>query len=344
LVRVVQALFALVALAVIGGALWWRWAISPVDRASKTPQRITIPVGATPRTVGRQLIHAGLIRSPRVFVYLSHAEAIRPGVYDIAASESPGQIAKRLARGDFVTVRVTFPEGFTLKQIAHRLARVGEIKDENEFLTLITTQGQTFKASVQLPAYLEGYLFPDTYRFPLGATDREIVQQMVTTFDRRVAVPLAGDVMASGRSLGDLVNVASMIEREAETEGDRPLIAGVIYNRIARHMHLELDATVQYAQGFHKTRMLFSDLKIDSPYNTYKVAGLPPTPICNPGLPSIVAALHPTKSDYLFYVGTPDRSHVFARTFAEHQHNIAVERKAFRDQKAATASPKSLQP
>jgi len=335
--RAIRALFVIALLLVIAGALWWRWAISPVDSAARTPQRITVGVGATPRTIARQLIHAGLIRSPRVFTYLSHGEPIKPGVYDIAASESPGQILKRLTHGDFVTLRITFPEGFTLKQIAHRLARVGAIKDEEAFLTLVTTQGTTFKASFPLPAYLEGYLFPDTYRFPVGATDREIVQVMITTFDKRVALPLADDVKASKRSLADIVNVAAMVEREAETDGDRAPIAGVIYNHLAKNMHLEIDATVQYAQGVHKTRLMFHDLTINSPYNTYKIAGLPPTPICNPGLPSIQAALHPATLDYLFYVATPDRSHVFARTFAEHEHNIAIEKRAFAAKKAAAA-------
>jgi UPF0755 protein len=114
-----------------------------------------------------------------------------------------------------------------------------------------------------------------------------------------------------------------MIEREAEVEPDRAMIAGVIYNRLSRHMRLEIDATVQYARGQHKERLLFKDLEIDSPYNTYKVTGLPPGPICCPGLPSLEAAIHPETHDYLFYVARLDGSHVFSRTFAEHRRNIA---------------------
>lgn len=335
--RLFRALFTLFLIAVVGIGIfsfWLRWAERPADPEARERRRITVSSGSSAASVGRELERVGLIRSARVFSFLSHGLPIRPGVYDVSAAETPGRILRHLVHGDFATVRVVIPEGFTVAQIAHRLLRLGAINDENAFLALVTTQGSTLHASVSLPENLEGYLFPDTYRLPVGASDREIAQEMVGTFDRRVTRPKAAEIRASGRSLADIVNVASMVEREAETDGDRAPIAGVIYNRIARHMHLEIDATVQYAQGFHKTRLLYRDLTIDSPYNTYRVAGLPPTAICNPGLPSIEAAIRPARSDYLFYVAKPGGAHVFARTFAEHEHNVAVERKAFRLERA----------
>ena len=269
---------------------------------------------------------AGVIRSAAAWGYLARHSTIHPGVYDLSPTERPAVILRHLVRGEVAHIRVTFPEGFTVRQIAHRLARVKAIADEDAFYRLATTQGTTFQASFPLPAHLEGYLYPDTYRFPVGATDAEIIQQMVSTFDRVIAAPHEAEARVSGRSLADTVNIAAMVEREAETDADRAPIAGVIVNRLARRMRLEIDATVQYAQGVHKTRLFFRDLKIQSPYNTYLVPGLPIGPICNPGRASIIAALHPTPSDYLFYVARPDGSHIFARTFAEHQHNIALVR------------------
>jgi UPF0755 protein len=147
---------------------------------------------------------------------------------------------------------------------------------------------------------------------------------MLSLFDRLVARGKASEIKRSKRSLAQIVTVASLIEREAETDEDRPRIAGVIYNRLARNQRLEIDATVQYARKQHKSRLLFRDLDVDSPYNTYRHSGLPPGAIACPGLPSIEAALAPEKSTYLYYVAGPDgKSHLFARTFAEHTANIA---------------------
>ena len=144
-------------------------------------------------------------------------------------------------------------------------------------------------------------MFPDTYRFPVGADNEAVAQRMVENFDQRFAQTFETQITQSGRSVADLANVGAMVEKEAETDGDRAPIAGVIYNRLKKNMRLQIDATVQYAQGFHKTRLMYSDLTVNSAYNTYKNAGLPPGPICNPGLPSLRAALEPAHSDYLFY-------------------------------------------
>jgi UPF0755 protein len=133
---------------------------------------------------------------------------------------------------------------------------------------------------------------------------------------------MADDLRRSKRSLADIVTIASLIEREARIGKDRPLISGVIHNRLRKGMRLQVDATVLYALGEHKGRVTYEDLKVDSPFNTYRHKGLPPHPICNPGEASIRAALRPAKTEYLFYVARPDGSHVFTRTYAEHQQAI----------------------
>jgi UPF0755 protein len=324
---IVAVVFALL---LVGGAvgvnLYIRWAKRPVATTGK-PTRITVPEGATVESVAQKLEAARLIRDARVFTMSAEGVSIRPGIYDIAPTESVAKILSRLGKGDVVTVRVTFPEGFTVRQIAKRLAK-NELCDEETFYKLVTERGNSLKASFPLPANLEGYLFPDTYRFPLGDTETGIAQRMLGGFDSVFADRYSDDIKRSGRSVSDLVIVASMIEREAQTAGDRPLIAGVIYNRIKRGMRLQIDATVQYARGAHKERLLYKDLEVESPYNTYRVAGLPPGPICCPGADALKAALYPAEHDYLFYVAKSDGSHVFGRTLADHNRNIASVRRA----------------
>lgn len=331
---VVAFLLIVLVLGAAGGWYGWqRWAAKAVG--GKRTLRITVAQGATPAAVGQELEQKGLVRSAFFFGRLGKGRTILPGPYDISSDETPLHILRRLHSGDVATLRVTFPEGFTLRQIARRLQKEGAITDENGFLSLVTEHGTTLKATFPPPANLEGYLFPDTYRFPIGATNEQIAQQMLSNFDRLVARGKADELAASGHTLAEVVNVAAMVEREAETEGDRPLIAGVIYNRLQRGMRLEIDATVQYANilagGEHKSRLLYRDLKVDSPYNTYRIAGLPAGPICNPGMPSLEAALRPAHHDFLFYVARPDGSHIFGRTAAEHQQNIATARRMARD-------------
>ncbi len=327
LVFVILLLLVLPAGAGLAFLSWLSWAKKPVQTGKATPARFRVAPGASRQSVAADLETAHLIRSARVFQFLGKNEAIQPGVYDLSASDPPNTILRHLINGDVATVRVTFPEAFTLDQVAKRLVKNGIIKDEAAFVTLVTMQGNTFRASFPLPANLEGFLYPDTYRFPIGTDDKAVAQQMVDEFDRLFVEKNADAIKASKKTVPELANVAAMVEKEAETDGDRAPIAGVIYNRLRQNMRLQIDATVQYARGAHTNRVLYKDLEIVSPYNTYKNAGLPPGPICNPGLPSLEAALTPAKSEYLFYVGRPDGSHIFAKTFAEHQANIARVRK-----------------
>ena len=312
---------ALAGVATIGGigtALGLTLAGLPLSRSAKTV-RIEIQPGVGAPEIAKQLEDAGVIRSAWWFTRLASKETLKPGVYDLSPSESPAAIVRKLARGEFAGVKVTFPEGFTLRKMAARLVEKKVLAGEDEFLSLAQTRGKTFKASFPLPASLEGYLFPDTYRIPLGSDARAVIQRLLANFDRKVGPKLK----AAKKPVGEAIIKASLIEREAEVEEDRAKIAGVIENRLAKGMRLQIDATVQYALPAHKSRLLFADLKYPSPYNTYLNKGLPPGAICCPGLPSIQAALNPEKSNYLFYVAGPDgKKHLFAATFAEHQKNI----------------------
>ncbi len=336
-----QAIIALVALALalLGAATgmafrWWRWAGQPAAAsagAAKKIVRIKVAQGATPDAVGQDLASQGVIRSARAWTLrarraIPQGAAIKPGVYDVSPSESPARILDRLVRGDVAKNKITFPEGFTLAQIARRLSERAGV-NEAKFLEIAMQRGNTLGASFRPPAKLEGYLFPDTYTFPADADEKAIAQQMLGNFDKLVARGKAAEINKKKLSLHQIVTLASLIEREAQVPQDRARIAGVIYNRLQRGMRLQIDATVQYARGQHKNRLLFADLKVESPYNTYKNAGLPPGPICSPGMASLEAALAPEKHPYLYYVARADGSHLFGRTMAEHQKNIAAARR-----------------
>lgn len=326
------------------GWLWWDWAKNPkAVRGNAATVRVTVPPGSSVMSVGRELETKGLIRSARAFAFLGRKTSIKPGVYDLLPSEAPRAILRRLHQGDIATNQVTFPEGFTIRQIARRLQDRGLIPEAAAFEEFATKRGNTLEATFSLPTNLEGYLFPDTYRMPVGATGEQIAQRMLDTFSRLISEKRADELRASGRTLPEIVTVGSLIEREAEVAQDRPKIAGVIYNRLKRGMKLQIDATVQYARiqngGQHASRLLFRDLDEKSPYNTYQVAGLPVGPICNPGLASLEAALKPEQHDYLFYVASADGSHLFAKTFDEHQANIARVRRAQRTAAATTRNP-----
>ncbi|HVK05114.1 MAG TPA: endolytic transglycosylase MltG [Armatimonadaceae bacterium] len=330
--RIAGVLFFLVfaagGVAALLASSWWKQsqqAVGPGD-----PARVNVPKGAAIGTIAEDLEKRKLIRSAKAFTYIARGRSVQPGTYEVKPSETPSQILDRLAKGDILTVKVTIPEGYTLAQIARRLEENG-LGDADAFLYLVQKEGAKLKASFPPPANLEGYLFPDTYRFPVGSDAETVAQRMLTQFDEQVAKKRADLLKKSGRTLREIVIIASMVEREARVAKDRAPIAGVIYNRLAQNMPLQIDATVLYAyllQGEgHKERLLYRDLAINSPYNTYRVRGLPAGPICNPGIASLDAALTPDRSQpYLYYVARPDGSHIFGMTLAEHNRNIALVR------------------
>jgi UPF0755 protein len=304
--------------------------LGPVSGNPKAPMvLVTIPPGKSARQIGEILARKHLIRSPLSFVFASRLDGLsgkmHAGRYVLSPAMPPRQIAALMALGETAQNVVTIPEGFTVRQIARRLASAGLV-DEAQFLTLALTQGKTFSVHGWSPpnANLEGYLFPDTYTIPKGATAREIIQQMLANFDLRVVVPDGAEAAHAPGGLPGTITLASLVEREAEVDSDRPLVAAVYRNRLKAGMRLQCDATVQYALPTHKTRLFFADLRVESPYNTYRHKGLPPTPIACPGLPSIEAALHPAPVGYLYYVAGPDgRHHIFSTTLAQQDQAIA---------------------
>ncbi len=304
--------------------------LAPLSPSDRKPIPVEVPEGATVSAVASMLAERGVVRSPfsiRLAARFDPAAAthLRPGMYLIAPSESPGEILKKIAGGRMFVQRVLIPEGFTLRQIVDRL-RADHLGDPDETLRIAETQGRTFHFPDGFTPpndSLEGYLFPETYIFKPDITSQQIVQLMVWQFDQKVV-----RTHPAVKDWSRPIIAASLVEREAKLDIDRPLIAGVLENRLRRDMPLQVDATVEYALPEHKQRLLYSDLRTPSPYNTYLHRGLPPGPICSPGLPSIEAALHPARVDFLYYVAAPDGSHRFSRTLAEQDRNITAVRNA----------------
>lgn len=330
------------ALVVVLCAVFIHGQLSPVgSTASKKAVDVTVAAGDSTRTIVDKLAQAGAIRNATLFYYYvratGHGPDFRAGTYTISLDSTRSEIVSILTGkqvGFFKRMKFTIPEGFTVKQIASRLAAKGYVNQE-EFLALMQQPG-TFDSQAlnALPtdskqiARLEGYLFPDTYVLPIDSTEKEIVQTMVSELDTKLGELPNGwkQEMAKRKlTLHEVLTVASLIEREVVVEEERPIVASVIYNRLAIGQPLQIDATVQYLLPEQKARLLYSDLKIDSPYNTYKVKGLPPGPIANPSLASIKAALYPASTKYFYYVTKKDgtSAHLFAATYAEHLTNIA---------------------
>jgi UPF0755 protein len=305
--------------------------VSPVAPGDHSKVRLTIQSGAGSRVIARALADKGLVRNAEVAVVeialSGKGSELKAGAYALSRSMSLDEMIDRMASGKTDTVAIVIPEGFTTEQIAERLASK-KLVDQIDFVKAAATEGQgfVFDDGFAPPRNLEGYLFPLTYNFVRGSTPHEIVQQMLDEFDKHV-VSRHPDM----HNWHDAIIVASLVEREAKIDSDRPLIASVYYNRLKAGMALQCDATVQYALPAHKSRLMYSDLRIDSPYNTYLRKGLPPGPICNPGLLSIEAAINPANTDYLFYVAGPTGAHIFSRTLAQQDRAIAAVRTSSRE-------------
>jgi UPF0755 protein len=326
-------LLLLLALATAAAA-WIGWALAwPYQGYAETERLVDVEPGTGASKALYQLAREGVIADPRIarawYVLVLHQPRIQAGQYRFAGPITGRQALDKLVRGDVVSRGVTLVEGMTLEEVAAKLAEDGAGR-RDAFLDLMRTP----EAIADLdPAAtdLEGYLFPETYKFRVGTPEREIVATLVRTFrqklERDVRPLFAGAAAPGVRNVRDLVTLASIVEKEAKIETDRPLIAAVYANRLARHMSLAADPTIIFALkrlGRWDGGLHHDDLQLDSPYNTYRNPGLPPGPICSPGLASLRAAAHPAAVPYLYFVSRNDGSHVFATTLADHNRNVEI--------------------
>ena len=306
-----------------------------------TPVEFTVEPGDDPGTIARRLKEQGLIADERIFRFLASSTglgtAIQTGQYELSRDLTSRAILEKLARGDVRLRTFTIPEGWQLLQVLEGLEKqgVGSRAALEAALAQLTASPTTGSLAAARPAgqSLEGYLFPDTYRLSREATAAEALQVMVRQLDEAFSPELRAAAAARGLTAHQALTLASIVEREAVKPEEQPIIAAVFLNRLRLGMPLQADPTVQFAlaqdparrarDGYWKKDLTVQDLAIDSPYNTYRVGGLPPGPICNPGLGALRAVAFPADVDYLYFVARPDGSHAFARTLAEHNANVA---------------------
>lgn len=287
-----------------------------------TEQTFTVTYGETTRIIALNLHKNNLIRSRSFFVYSSRLfwrRYVRAGRYQIFSDMSSIDILMKLTRGDVLSRKITIPEGFNQFQIADRL-EANEICAAGEFLGYASDMGYLKTLGIDSPS-AEGYLFPDTYVFPESSDPRNIIAAM---HRKMKAVLGKRPAYGPGMSAHEILTLASLVEKEARVYDEREFISSVFHNRLRRKMRLDCDPTVRYAVKKFTGPITVSDLKSDSPYNTYRRTGLPPAPICSPGRESILAAMYPKKTDYLYFVSKNDGSHKFSRTLREHNEAVML--------------------
>ena len=285
-----------------------------------TPTRVIIPRGANFGQATDSLAKAKLVGWPKVFRMYGRLTGgdrnIKPGTYLLKPGTPWSDIVSALNGGHGLVNTITIPEGWDLSQITPQLARTLKVPADSVRAAMRDT---ALLARLDIPnPTLEGYVFPDTYAFPLGTTARQAVREMVFAFERRWKPDWDSSLADLKINRNDLVTMASIVEREARVPEERPVIAAVYYNRLRRGMLLQADPTIQYALGHHVGRVLYKDLEVASPYNTYIHKGLPPGPIASPGVASLAAAAHPASVPYLYFVASRDGHHEFRTTLQEH--------------------------
>ncbi|KIY21559.1 MULTISPECIES: endolytic transglycosylase MltG [Mesobacillus] len=338
----ITALVAFLLIVAIGGGGYYyiTEALKPVEENSKNTIEVTIPIGSSTTGIGQILEEKGIIRDARVFKYyvkFKNEAGFMAGDYKMNPSMTLPEIITSLKTGkvmEEVVMKITIPEGKQLKQIAGIIAEKTQQDEEAIFQqlndrafvkTLIekypdVLSDEILKENVKYP--LEGYLFPATYPF---SSEKPTVEEIVTvmlTKTKEVLAEFGGQMEEKNMSVHELMTMASLIEEEATEQADRDKIASVFYNRLAKGMMLQTDPTVLYAHGEHKDRVYFQDLEIDDPYNTYKIQGLPPGPIANPGVMSIQAALVPAETDDLYFIATSTGEVLFSKTLDEHNRKV----------------------
>ena len=298
---------------------------SPRDQAP-VEKILEIPDGATLRQTARLLFQNGLIESIESFVTIGKLVALEkhiiPGEYKLHTHMLPLEVIERLKTGKVIQVRITIPEGYSMAQIAdlaeeRRLAKAEDFLRRAKDPEFIRTLGYELET-------LEGYLYPDSYAFSRRAGVDAILTTLVRTFGSVYTEEMKERAEAIGMTQHEVVTLAAIIEKETSDEAERGLISAVFHNRIRQNMRLQSDPTVIYAVPRFDGNLTRRHLKIRSPYNTYRVKGLPPGPITNPGKAALLAALYPVPVDYLYFVSKNDGTHYFSKTLAE--HNRAVQK------------------
>jgi len=326
-VRIFFKLVAALVLAVLALAIWFTWAaLLPLNPAQTT--FFLLRPGWSTRHIAQVLQREGIIRSSTAFLMLQYAEGLKTlkaGEYKFDEPASALDVWRRLVRGDVYARTVVVPEGYNIYDIAAAVEQAG-LGSAAYFIAVAKGETSLVRDLDPGAKTLEGYLFPDTYQFTRIDSANDIAAAMVHRF-RQEAKKIG---LLGNPNMHRIVALASIVEKETAVPEERPLVAGVYYNRLARNMLLAADPTVIYAAllaGRYRGTIYQSDLQFDSPYNTYKYVGLPPGPIASPGVASLEAALHPAQTDFMYFVSDNNGHHRFARSMEEHARNVASYRR-----------------
>jgi UPF0755 protein len=335
----VRKIIWLLLIATLGTAGWLAWAVLTPSEPSG-PVFVMLHPGYSTRRIAAELKAAGIVRSEDAFVlwhYVHPGRSLKAGEYLFDKPANMLDVQERLQRGDVYFHTVIVPEGFTMFDIARAVEAAG-LGPAGNFLKVAQSDTSLVADFAPGTHSLEGYLFPDTYEFSRMMTMHEMAAAMVKQF-RQVAtqiglVPGSGTSTAEAeRGVPNVVTMASIVEKETAVPEERPMVASVYYNRLAKNIALDADPTIIYAEllaGTYQGALHHADMQFQSPYNTYRNPGLPPGPIGNPGRSALEAAMHPAQSDYFYFVADAQGHHRFARTIEEHDKNVAVYRKAMR--------------
>jgi UPF0755 protein len=358
-----RKIFWLLFIAVVAGAGWFGWALlTPVTPLAQI--FVMLHPGYSTRRIAHELKSAGVIRSEEAFLvwhYFHRGRSLKAGEYLFEKAANVEDVHQRLARGEVYFHTVVVPEGFTMFDIARAVEAAG-LGPAADFLKVAETHTAMICDLAPSAHSLEGYLFPDTYQFSRMQSMQDIAAMMVGQFravarqvglvpaapgDAAEPAPAGSDRMtvevhgcfvnhdSEPSDLERTVTMASIVEKETAVPEERPMVASVYYNRLAKRIALDADPSVIYAEilaGTYTGALHHDDMRFNSPYNTYRFAGLPPGPIANPGKSALEAAMHPAQSDYYYFVADAQGHHRFARTIEEHNKNVAAYRRAMRGQ------------
>lgn len=325
-----------VILLVLIGALFVAYEGGPYDKNNGKDIVVDIPMGSTVSSVADILKENNLIKNEVLFKLnfkmKNNASHMKSGKYLLSQKLSNSDIIEKLVSGEIYRdgIKVTIPEGSTSNEIIALLVK-NELGKKEDFEKLVSNPSEFYSDFEFLDQKdiksLEGFLYPSTYYFDKDAKPKDIIKEMLKLFKRNYTEELQKKQKERNMTLQEVVNLASIVEKEAVIDEDRPIIASVFYNRLDKDMPLQSDATLQYIFEERKKSMTYNDLKIDSPYNTYIQKGLPPTPIANPSIKSIKAVLEPSDTNYLYFVASIDGGNVYSKTYEEHKKNVEQYRK-----------------
>ncbi len=320
---------------IISGIIYWHWLDSPVNKLS-SEVTFVISKGQSVKQIAADLYNAGLIKSKLFFRYVIwRAKAnLKAGEYALNQKMTTRQIASTIISGETLNREkiIRLIEGWKINDINQYLIN-NKIISDNSFSALTKAQigkwefkfaKQEFLNDAPLSASLEGYLFPDTYRIFNDANSEEIVAKILDNFDRKLSDKMRQEIKKNNKSIFEIITMASLVEKEARTPADMKIVAGIFWDRVGNNIPLQSDATLSYILNDNKPQHSLDETKINSPYNTYRNLGLPPGPICNPGLNAITAAVYPKYTDYNYFLSKPDTGEtIFSRTLEEHNLNKA---------------------